>query len=119
MGFFSFLKAKKGNTKQNLASLAMAAPRHLQVGRKSLELIRKTTNPRTFFGRYDDLVFSLQALGQPTCEVTSDVFKSELQIEFIDRLVEAGKLNLLIADLEKYRSRMTQDSLEYLDWVSE
>ena len=119
MGIFSFLKAMKINNKQELATFAMAGPSYVRLGRESLELLRKTTNPRTFFGRYDDLVFSLESLGQSTREVTSDTFKSELQIEFIDRLIDADKLHLLVADLEKYRSKMTQDSLEYLEWVSE
>lgn len=119
MGIFSFLKTAKDKRRHDLAVFAMSAPRYVQVGHESLALLRKTTNPRTFFGRYDDLVFSLRSMGQSTREVTSEAFKSELQIEFIDRLVETDKLHLLIADIEKYRAKMTQESLEYLDWVKE
>ena len=119
MGLFSFLKSEKEKRKYELASFVMSSPRYVQIGRESLDLLRKTTNPRTFFGRYKDLVFSLQSLGQSTSEVTSETFKSELQIEFIDRLAEAGKLELLIVDLEKYREEMTEDSLEYLELISE
>ncbi len=119
MGIFSFLKAKKLKKEQEIAAFAMAAPSYLRIARDSIELLRNTTNPSTFFSRYDDLVFSLESLGRSTRDVTSDTFKSELQIEFIDRLVDADKLYLLVYDLEKYSSKMTQDSLEYLEWVYE
>ena len=119
MGIFSLFKSAKSKREHEVANLVMSGYRHVQVGRESLDLIRKTTNPRTFFGRYEDLVYSLRSLGQSTNEIESDTFKSQLQIEFIDRLVEEGKLNLLLDELDKYREHMTEDSLEYLDWISE
>lgn len=119
MGIFSLFKSAKTNRKNEVVNLVMSDSRYVQIGRESLDLLRKTTNPRTFFGRYEDLVFSLRSLGQSTNEIESDAFKSELQIEFIDRLVEAGKLNMLLDELDKYREHMTEDSLEYLDWISE
>ena len=119
MGLFSLLKGKANKRKCEVADFVMSGHRHVQVGRESLDLLRKTTNPRTFFGRYEDLVFSLRSLGQSTIEIESDTFKSELQIEFIDRLVEAGKLGLLVSELEKYEAYMTEDSLDYLEWIAE
>lgn len=78
--------------------------RHLKIIDDSIELLKVTLNPSTFFGRCDDIAFSEEQInGKPSVFRDDAEFHSLIQIDFIDRLAAADRLSAL----KEYESRLT------------
>lgn len=100
--------------------------RKMEIFVDSYKLIQTTTNPQTFFGRYDDAIKMLQEMKQYAIrdglqEGTLEQWISTMEVErdtmtcsFIDRSIAAGKTELLLDTMWAYQDKMTPNSFAYL-----
>ena len=106
---FGLFRKKKNKKIAN----AVADLRHLEIASDSLKLVRSTLNPKTFFGRCDDIVAAeVRLTGTSTFEDDLDV-QTALQIEFIDRVIAAGRKEMFKASMTDYEWRLTPDAKLY------
>lgn len=106
---FGIFKSKK----QKLADAAVAL-RHYEISKESIELLRKTVNPRTFFGRCNDVAISEERVtGKPSKFKRNTQLQTKLQIEFLDRAIAAGKRELLIESMPSYEDQLTPEAFLY------
>ena len=104
IGFFKKKKNKR-------IAYAVAATRHVEIASDSLKLVRSTLNPKTFFGRCDDIAAAEERLtGTSTFKDDLDV-QTALQIEFIDRVIAAGRAKSFKAEMAAYEWRLTPDAM--------
>ena len=112
-----FLKRRRTNVKavdQESAGCAAVRMRHYEIASESMELLKKTLNPKTFFGRCDDIAFSeMRITGAPSAFLQDTALLTELQIGLIDRLQDAGHLVSAAESLVPYLGRLTDEALEY------
>ena len=112
-----FLKRRKTNTKAvepQITGAAAVHMRHYEIASDSMELLQKTLNPKTFFGRCDDIAFSeARITGAPSAFLQDTALLTELQIGLIDRLRDAGRLVSAAESLAPYLGRLTDEALEY------
>ena len=106
---FSIFKSKK----KKIADAAVAL-RHYEIASESVELLRKTVYPKTFFGRCDDVAFEEERMtGRPSKFKKDTALQTKLQMEFLDRAIAAGKKDLLRKEMPKYVGRLTTEALAY------
>ena len=102
-----------GLFKKRIAVTA-AAPRHYEIAKESMEILRKTVNPATFFGRCDDVAASEKRItGRPSKFRKDLALQTRLQIDFFDRAVAAGKADLLRQVMPKYAGKLTPAARAY------
>ena len=134
MGFI--LKRKnKGNkedvlkSKRDIVLAEFMIEQHYRIFTDSLKLLQTTTNPRTFFGRYDDMLGAvgkiMEACKKVNLEsselkgleivedITSEEVKTNMIIDFIDRCIDVDKVEVLEAELGEYKDKMTEESISY------
>lgn len=117
--------------KQFVASKLAFRPRSEQIKRESLEIMSTTTNPKTFWGRYNDVLRFTEMdwsggvpsgkLEQAAHERTS-MFQKTLEplvIDFIDRCIAAGKGDLLHQSMKEHKDLLSKDVLSYYEWKRE
>ena len=79
-----------------------------------MDILRKTVNPRTFFGRCDDIVISEERItGRPSKFKKDTAIQTKLQIEFLDRAIAAGKADLLRESMPQYMEKLTPAARVY------
>lgn len=106
---FGIFKSKK----QKMADAAVAL-RHYEIAKESVELLRKTVYPKTFFGRCDDVALSEERMtGRPSKFKKDTALQTKLQIEFFDRAIAAGKKDLLRTEMPKYIGKLTPEAMAY------
>ena len=97
----------------------------LRIVRESLDLINKTTNPSTFFGRYETAVQNakrtIEIMKQYDASEDAEELleslvdeKESLVEEFIDRCYDKGILSKVKDEILQYRKHLTDDNIEYL-----
>ena len=92
---------------------AAASTRHAEIAADSLTLVRSTLNPKTFFGRCDDIAVAEERLtGTSTFREDIEI-QTALQIEFIDRVIAAGRVDSFKESMSNYEHRLTPDALLY------
>ena len=88
--------------------------RHYQIAQDSARLLETTLNPRTFFGRCDDIVIAEECVTGKKSVFQADTARhTRLQIAFIQRLIDAGKQDVLDEAMQTYRDRWTAGALAY------
>ena len=106
--FSIFKKAKQH------AAIATANTRHYQIAQDSARILETTLNPRTFFGRCDDIANAEERFtGTPSRFRSDTAMHTRLQIAFIDRLIDAGKQTDLEEAMQTYHGRWTAAALAY------
>ena len=91
-----------------------AGIRHYEIARESAHLLETTMNPRTFFGRCDDIALAEERVtGKASVFRTDTSRHTKLQIAFIQRLINSGKQTILDDAMNTYQSRWTAAALEY------
>ena len=97
-----------------------------EIFNESLNIMKQTTNPRTFFGRYDDALDTLhEMLNYSAHDKTQrseimqrikklEAEKEQLIISFIDRSIREGKKDILKNVMCTYENKMTPKSIEHL-----
>ena len=93
---------------------------------ESLELTKKTLNPRTFFYRYQfasdravhimevkKVIYEGKTPAQIYKWLNNKNTKNMLQREFVDRLFDAHRENSIIYQMEDVRYRMTRETKDY------
>ena len=112
--------------KKYVAEQLITVSRLEEIYSDSYNLIRTTTNPKTFFGRYDDAMDMLKRMldyaipnGLQAKKLQERVNELEqekeyLIIAFIDRSIQAGKVELLKDTMWAYEDKMTYRSISYL-----
>ena len=104
---FGLFKKKK---RMELAN-AVASTRHVEIASESLNLVRSTLNPKTFFGRCEDIAVAEERL-TGTSTFRDDIeIQTALQIEFIDRALASGKAQAFKSSMENYTHLLTPDAL--------
>lgn len=134
MGFV--LKRKnKGNkedflkSKRDVVLAEYMIEQHYRIFTDSLKLLQTTTVPRTFFGRYEDMLGAVTRITEACrkvnlesselkglgiiADITSEDIKTKMINDFIDRCIESGKEDVLKAELGEYEDRMTEESISY------
>ena len=98
--------------------------RHYEIMRESIDIIGETTNPDTFFSRYNLAVKHAKMLIElfPNYELGT-IAESELEIleddkdifieEFLDRCNDEEKLPFIKNEIMAHRSEMSDESYEY------
>ncbi|MBQ6998551.1 MAG: TerB N-terminal domain-containing protein [Clostridia bacterium] len=99
---------------------------YFRVIRESLELLNKTTNPSTFFGRYETAVDNAKRVielmeqydasddAEELLESLLDE-KESLVDEFIDRCYDKGILTKVRDEILQYRKHLTEDNISYMN----
>ena len=106
---FGILKSKK----QKIIDVAVAM-RHYEIASESIDLLRKTVYPKTFFGRCEDVAFSEERMtGRPSKFRKDTALQTKLQIDFLDRAMAAGKKDLLSEEMPKYIVKLTSEALKH------
>ena len=107
MGFLS------RRLKMRLANKATGV-RHYEIAQESARLLETTMNPRTFFGRCDDIAFAEERVtGKASAFRADTVRHTKLQIAFIQRLIDAGKRAVLDEAINTYENRWTAAAIDY------
>ncbi|MBR5537925.1 MAG: hypothetical protein IKU58_08500 [Clostridia bacterium] len=109
---FLFKRRKKRQPGKDGEALLRFAEnsRHYEVAAESMDLIRATLNPRTFFGRCDDVAAcETRITGQPSAFLADTELQTALQIEFIDRVIAAGRQETMLPYIE----RLTEEALAH------
>ena len=121
-----FRKDRKNEQNQVLAELLMTAPRMAQIRRESLTIMTGTANPKTFWGRYDDLLFTLKqetegalygGLFSESAESRKETLKAAMEPiikDFAQRCIEAGAGLKLKESLAAHEDKMTPELMAYL-----
>ena len=90
--------------------------RHYQIAQDSARLLETTLNPRTFFGRCDDIVIAEECMTGKKSAFQADTARhTRLQIAFIQRLIAAGRQSVLDDAMQTYRDRWTAGALAYYE----
>ena len=93
---------------------AAAKSRHLEIAGESMELLQSTLNPRTFFGRCDDIAFSEERITGKASQFLQDTeLLTKLQLDFIDRMSDAGRIAALKEGMQPYIGRLTDAALAH------
>lgn len=92
---------------------AVASTRHVEIASDSLKLVRSTLNPKTFFGRCDDIAAAEARLTGTSTFIDDIDVQTTLQIEFIDRVIAAGRTKSFKADMAAYEWRLTPEAMLY------
>ena len=100
----------------------LMARRHFDILKESYAILIETKNPKTFFGRYQDILFSSKQINQllgETNEMTEFVYrinrdKEKLINDFFDRCYVSGTLQEKSGEIKKYRNDMTDANWKYL-----
>lgn len=99
---------------------------YFRVIRESLELLNKTTNPSTFFGRYETAVDNAKRVielmeqydaSEDAEELLESLLdeKESLVDEFIDRCYDKGILTKVRDEILQYRKHLTEDNVIYMN----
>lgn len=118
--------AVQNERRDYVAAQLLTVSRLEEIYRDSDTLIRTTTNPKTFFERYDDAKNVLQKMLEyavPAGIQAGEIEKrlralererEQLTLSFIDRSIRAGKRALLKDTMWRYADRLTARSAAYL-----
>lgn len=104
--FGRFRKRKR----RELADAAFAA-RQVEIATDSLKLIRSTLEPKTFFGRCDDIAAVEEQLTGTSAFRDDIPMQTALQIELIDRVIAAGRADTFRTSMADYEWRLTPDAM--------
>ena len=108
--FSIFKKAKRD------AAMTIASTRHYQIAQESAQILSSTLNPRTFFGRCDDIANAEESVSGRTSQFRIDTqVHTRLQIAFIDRLIDADRRNVLDEAVRVYHARWTEEALDHYE----
>ena len=92
--------------------------RHYEIAAESIDLIRTTRNPRTFFGRCDDVAaYEERITGQSSAFLADTALQTALQMELIDRLAAADRQTTLLESMQPYLDRLTEAALAHYEAV--
>ncbi len=106
---------RKKKTEATLAETTTTY-RHLEIAADSMQLIESTLNPSTFFGRCDDIAFSEEQItGEPSAFLLDTQLQTTLQIDFINRVLAAGRKHILETAMPKYAHKLTSEALSYYE----
>jgi len=121
---------EKFQEKRNIVAAEYVIEQHFGVFADSLKLLETTTNPRTFFGRYDDLLGAVEKVIETSRavklketeekglkiieDITSEETKTGMIKAFIDRCIDADKADVLRDEMSEYMDKMTAEAIQYL-----
>ncbi len=99
---------------------------YFRVIRESLELLNKTTNPSTFFGRYETAVDNAKRVielmekydaSDDAAELLASLIdeKATLVDEFVDRCYEKGILPKIREDILSFNKHLTSENIDYIN----
>ena len=98
------------------AAMAVANTRQYQIACESARILETTLNPRSFFGRCDDIAYTEErANGRPSEFREDTAVQTQLQVDFIDRLIAAGRQSVLDEAMDTYHDRWTKEALLYYE----
>ncbi len=127
---FEELKKEKIKPFGQIATLAefyqVQVQGFLRVVRESLELLGKTTDPSTFFGRYETAVQNAKNARDlmeqyDTSDDAEELLESlvdekeSLVDDFIDRCYDKGILGKVKYEILRYRKHLTEDNISYMN----
>lgn len=108
---FSIFKRAKRDS-----AMAVANTRHYQIAQESAQILSSTLNPRTFFGRCDDIAYAEESVSGRMSRFRMDTqVHTQLQIAFIDRLIDADRRSVLDEAVRVYHDRWTEEALDYYE----
>ena len=90
-------------------------PRFRQIRNESYEIMETTTNPKTFWGRYGDVL----CLADMECSLQLQADMEHLVIDFIDRCIASGKIDALRQSLAEHEDWLSEDVKAYWRWCEE
>ena len=99
---------------------------HFRVIRESLELLNKTTNPETFFGRYETAIQNVKMVieimeqydaSDDAEELLKSIMeeKESLVNQFVVRCYAKGNLPTIREDILRYQKYLTNENINYID----
>ena len=112
-------------TAEEKVKLAMAA-QHVRIFKDSMNLLRETTNPDTFFRRYALAIEKAEIVAE-MCEDTelgtrmaqmADTLRYDKDVfvyRFIERCAAAGKLPFVKASILAHSDELTEENLRLLN----
>ena len=115
-----FRRLRKPPKDRNKAKVleAVVNLRHYEIAEESIALIKTTLNPRTFFGRCSDVAAAEERItGKPSKFLNDTMLQTALQMDFVDRMVAAGRRETLREAMQPYVDRLTPEARLYYDSV--
>ncbi len=112
MSIFNIFKKQKEADLNQKRQWAMSVD-HQRILTDSLELIQTTTNPKTFFSRYNLALKEAELLNDTTHLTILTEEKEDLFIEFFDRCYFSGKLPHVKDDIISQKDEIPPEAYDY------